>query len=92
MLSKESLRVLSGKKKYQEAGERCEDNRKGGVVEMKLLANIVAALAVVVGAVWILQGAGLLGGSFMTGRTEWFWIGIVIALAGCAALLWLRWR
>ncbi|MBT1159185.1 hypothetical protein J1C56_26755 [Aminobacter anthyllidis] len=59
---------------------------------MKLLANIVAALAVVVGAVWILQGAGLLGGSFMTGRTEWFWIGIVIALAGCAALLWLRWR
>ncbi|MBB6466054.1 hypothetical protein HNQ96_001912 [Aminobacter lissarensis] len=59
---------------------------------MKLLANIVAALALAVGAVWILQGAGLLGGSFMTGRTEWLWIGIVIALAGCAALLWLRRR
>ena len=57
---------------------------------MKLLATIVAALAVAVGAVWILQGAGLLGGSFMTGRTEWLWIGIVTALAGCAAFLWLR--
>ncbi|MDR7223512.1 hypothetical protein [Aminobacter aminovorans] len=86
------MKILATEKKYQEAGWRCEDNQQEGGVEMKLLPTIVAGLAVVVGIVWILQGAGLLGGSFMTGRTEWFWIGIVTVLAGCAAFLWLRRR
>ncbi|MBA8907370.1 hypothetical protein [Aminobacter ciceronei] len=89
-LAKNFLMILSEGKKYQESSERCEDNQQEGCVEMKLLPNIVAGLAVVIGIVWILQGAGLLGGSFMTGRTEWFWIGIVTALAGCVAFLWLR--
>lgn len=57
---------------------------------MRTIANIVAALAVVIGAIWTLQGASLLGGSFMTGRSEWLWIGIATALAGCAGLAWLR--
>jgi uncharacterized membrane protein HdeD (DUF308 family) len=57
---------------------------------MKLLQTIIPALAIVIGIVWILQGAGLIGGSFMTGRSEWFWIGIATVLAGCAAFLWGR--
>ncbi|GAA2840240.1 hypothetical protein EDC40_110110 [Aminobacter aminovorans] len=57
---------------------------------MKLFQTIVPALAIVIGIVWILQGAGLIGGSFMTGRSEWFWIGIATVLAGCAAFLWGR--
>jgi len=84
------LKILIIKRKYQEVDGRFEDNQQGGVAKMKLFQTIVPALAVVVGIVWILQGAGLLGGSFMTGRTEWFWIGIVTALAGCIAFLWLR--
>lgn len=57
---------------------------------MKTIANIVVGLVIIVGAIWMLQGAGWLGGSFMTGRTEWFWIGLLTALGGCAVLWWLR--
>jgi hypothetical protein len=39
-------------------------------------------LAVVVGAVWTLQGLGYLGGSVMTGVTAWAVIGPIVALAG----------
>lgn len=56
---------------------------------MRTVANILAGLVVAIGIVWALQGANLLGGSFMTGRSEWLWIGIATALAGCAGLGWL---
>jgi hypothetical protein len=39
---------------------------------------------VLVGVLWILQGAGLVGGSFMTGQRRWLGIGIATALAGAA--------
>ena len=34
---------------------------------MKILANVVAVLLVLAGAVWALQGANLIGGSLMSG-------------------------
>ncbi|WP_037361438.1 hypothetical protein [Amycolatopsis orientalis] len=37
---------------------------------------------VLVGAVWVLQGAGVLTGSFMTGQKLWFLIGLVAFLVG----------
>ncbi|MBB4687638.1 hypothetical protein [Amycolatopsis jiangsuensis] len=37
---------------------------------------------ILVGAVWVLQGAGVLLGSFMTGQKLWFLIGLVAVLAG----------
>ena len=42
-----------------------------------------------VGLLWILQGAGLVGGSFMTGQSEWLYIGIVTALVGAGVFGWL---
>lgn len=39
-------------------------------------------LAVVLGAVWTLQGLGYVGGSVMTGKTVWAVIGPVVMLAG----------
>ncbi|MEN3614022.1 hypothetical protein [Plantactinospora sp. ZYX-F-223] len=39
-------------------------------------------LAVVVGAVWTLQGLGRLGGSAMTGEPLWAVIGPVVVVAG----------
>jgi hypothetical protein len=45
---------------------------------------IVGLLGVLVGAVWILQGAGLLPGSFMTGQRMWLFIGIIVGLVGLA--------
>lgn len=41
---------------------------------------------VVVGAVWIFQGVGVLKGSFMTGDASWGWIGAACVLVGLAIL------
>lgn len=43
---------------------------------------VLGVVLVVVGAVWTLQGLGVVGGSFMTGATIWAVIGPVTALAG----------
>ena len=44
-----------------------------------LAAGIVLVL---VGAVWVLQGVGVITGSFMTGQKLWFLIGLVAFLVG----------
>jgi hypothetical protein len=41
---------------------------------------------VVVGAVFTLQGLGVLEGSFMTGEATWGWIGAGCVLVGLAVL------
>ena len=41
---------------------------------------------IVVGGVFILQGLGVLEGSFMTGEATWGWIGAGCALVGLAVL------
>lgn len=43
-------------------------------------------LAVVVGAVWTLQGLGYLDGSVMTGKTIWAIIGPIVALGGLVVI------
>jgi hypothetical protein len=47
-------------------------------------------LLIAFGLVWLFQGLGYLGGSFMTGQTRWVWIGAVTALVGLR--LWLMSR
>ncbi|MEV6621662.1 hypothetical protein AB0M83_05430 [Amycolatopsis sp. NPDC051106] len=42
----------------------------------------VGVVLVLVGAVWVLQGIGVITGSFMTGQKLWFLIGLVAFLAG----------
>jgi hypothetical protein len=46
------------------------------------LALVLGLLAVVVGAVWTLQGLGYLGGSVMTGDTVWAVVGPVVGAVG----------
>lgn len=53
----------------------------------RFLGPALGALLVLIGAVWTLQGAGVLPGSFMTGDRLWLVIGLVCVVAG-AALLW----
>ncbi len=43
---------------------------------------IPGVLLLLVGLFWTLQGAGVLGGSIMSGQRIWLVIGIVVALAG----------
>lgn len=47
---------------------------------------LLGLVALVVGAVWIGQGLNLIPGSFMTGNRMWFFIGIVVVLAGIVML------
>lgn len=49
---------------------------------MKRPTQIVGALLVLVGLVWIGQGLGLIPGSFMTRDSFWAAAGIVAALVG----------
>jgi hypothetical protein len=44
---------------------------------MKRLLNIVGVVLALAGLVWILQGIGLLPGSFMSNQSQWAVIGIV---------------
>jgi hypothetical protein len=43
---------------------------------------VLGLLAVVVGAVWTLQGLGYLGDSAMSGETVWAIVGPVVGAAG----------
>lgn len=47
-------------------------------------AIVVGVLCVLVGALWFLQGIGVVGGSFMSGSKLWLFIGVVVVLAGVA--------
>jgi hypothetical protein len=53
----------------------------------RTVLTVVGVVAVLVGAVWIGQGANLIPGSFMTGDRTWLAIGIFVAAAGVAAIV-----
>ena len=47
---------------------------------------VLGALLALLGALWTLQGAGVVGGSFMTGSRLWLVIGVVAFIAGVGLL------
>lgn len=51
----------------------------------KLIGLIGGVVLVLIGLVWALQGVGVLGGSTMSGHSQWLLIGAVAAVVG----LWL---
>jgi hypothetical protein len=58
------------------------------------ISVVVGALLLLAGAVWGLQGAGVLGGSAMSGKTLWEVVGPIVAVIGLVLLLvgvsWVR--
>ncbi len=48
---------------------------------------VLGGLLVLIGAVWTLQGANVIGGSFMTGSTLWLVIGLVVLASGIALVI-----
>lgn len=48
----------------------------------RTIGLIIGALAVLVGGVWIGQGAGFIKGSFMTGSPTWLAIGLLCLVVG----------
>ncbi|WP_181165989.1 MULTISPECIES: hypothetical protein [unclassified Mesorhizobium] len=55
---------------------------------MRLTKNLLAMIVLAMGALWSLQGNGVVGGSFMTGQSQWLYIGLAAMLAGLAGLVW----
>jgi hypothetical protein len=51
---------------------------------MRWTLILVGNLLILVGGVWTLQGAGVIGGSFMTGSSTWVVVGVVCIVAGIA--------
>jgi len=54
---------------------------------MKVAMIVVGVVLIGVGIVWVLQGAGVLKGSFMTGSAFWAWMGALAVLLGLPALV-----
>lgn len=57
----------------------------------KTIFKIIAALLILAGAIWILQGVNILPGSFMTGDPQWTINGAITVVIGIV-LLWLSFR
>ncbi|MCX5069898.1 hypothetical protein OOJ91_29045 [Micromonospora lupini] len=55
------------------------------------LTLTLGLLAVVIGAVWTVQGLGYVGGSGMTGERTWAVIGPIVVVVGLV-VLWLGLR
>lgn len=49
---------------------------------MKIAARILGILLALIGCVWVLQGIGVLPGSFMTGQTKWAVYGAITLAVG----------
>ena len=58
---------------------------------MRIAITIVGVIAILLGGLWILQGANVMPNTVMSGQSQWLYTGIVLALAGVAALVWV-WR
>jgi len=54
---------------------------------MKIALNIIGALLVFFGGVWVLQGINILPGSFMSGQTRWAVRGGIVVIAGIGLLV-----
>jgi hypothetical protein len=54
---------------------------------MRIVLNIIAVVLILVGGMWILQGVNVIGGSIMTGQSQWAVYGAIAALAGLIILV-----
>ena len=54
---------------------------------MRYVLLIIGGLMVLVGGVWLLQGIGILPGSFMTGQPFWAVMGAILLAVGALLVL-----
>jgi hypothetical protein len=53
---------------------------------MRMPLRVVGIIMLLLGGLWILQGIGMVGGSFMTGSSFWAITGTIVAIAGAVSL------
>ena len=54
---------------------------------MRIVLVVVGVLCVLMGGVWLLQGVGVLPGSFMSGQTKWAVYGALLLCVGIGLLV-----
>lgn len=54
---------------------------------MRWVGLVIGVLALLIGAVWTLQGLNILGGSVMSGQTTFVVIGPIIAIVGLVLIV-----
>jgi hypothetical protein len=59
---------------------------------MRMTINIIATVAGLLGLLWILQGTNIVGGSVMSGQSQWLYAGIVLVIAAAGAFWWANLR
>lgn len=47
----------------------------------------MGVIALLVGLVWVGQGLNLIPGSFMTGNTMWFAVGLIVGVVGIIVIV-----
>jgi uncharacterized membrane protein HdeD (DUF308 family) len=55
---------------------------------MKIAATVFSILLILVGAVWYLQGINVIGGSVMTGQSQWSVYGSIAIVIGILLLVY----
>ncbi len=58
---------------------------------MRIVFVVLGVLILLAGAVWALQGAGFIPGSFMSNDPTWLWIGAITAVLGLGVLTFGIW-
>lgn len=53
---------------------------------MRIFLSILGVLIILVGVVWFLQGINVIGGSVMTGQSQWAIYGGIAVVAGAGLL------
>lgn len=53
----------------------------------RIALTVVGVIALLVGAVWVGQGANLIPGSAMTGDPTWLVIGLIVGLVGIVLIV-----
>ncbi len=59
---------------------------------MRIFLSILAVLIILVGVIWFLQGINVIGGSVMTGQSQWAIYGGIAIVAGIGLLAYANLR
>jgi hypothetical protein len=65
----------------------CQKARSESLAMLNRVRIIGAVVLMALGLLWSLQGANLVGGSFMSGDSAWLIIGIALVAAGLVLLM-----
>lgn len=58
---------------------------------MRQFLTIVGIVMILIGGLWVLQGANIIGGSVMTGQSHWVLFGSIVIAGGLALTYWANW-